>query len=102
MATNEPSRMISVQVAYATPDNQIIKKITIPEFSTVEVAITSSGLLEEFPEIDLLKNDVGVFSERRQLSDSIREGDRIEIYRKLIADPKEVRRVRARKKGAKS
>lgn len=94
--------MISVQVAYATPDNQIIKKITIPEFSTVEVAITSSGLLEEFPEIDLLKNDVGVFSERRQLSDSIREGDRIEIYRKLIADPKEVRRVRARKKGAKS
>ncbi len=96
MATNKASRSISVQVVYASPDKQVLKEITVPEYTTVEIAITSSGLLEEFPEIDLLKNDVGVFSERRQLNDSIREGDRIEIYRQLIADPKEVRRRRAR------
>lgn len=96
MATNKESRSISVQVVFATPDKQILKKITVPESATIEIAITSSGLLEEFPEIDLRKNDVGVFSKRRQLDDSVREGDRIEIYRQLIADPKEVRRIRAR------
>ncbi|MFV1996991.1 MAG: RnfH family protein [Acidiferrobacterales bacterium] len=99
MAMIEVGRSISVQVVYATPDKKVLKKITVPENTTVEIAITSSGLLREFPEIDLLKNDVGVFSERRQLNDSVHEGDRIEIYRPLIADPKEVRRQRARESG---
>lgn len=102
MATNKTSRSISVQVVYARPDKQVLKEVSLPEHATVEAAITSSGLLKEFPEIDLLKNDVGVFSERRKLNDTIREGDRIEIYRQLIADPKEVRRVRAREKNAKT
>jgi len=102
MATSKVGRSISVQVVYATPEKQILKEIAVPENSTVETAITLSGLLEDFPEIDLLKNDVGVFSERRELNDSIREGDRIEIYRQLTADPKEVRRQRAQEFGGKT
>ncbi|MEE8387296.1 MAG: RnfH family protein [Acidiferrobacterales bacterium] len=90
------SKSISVQVVYATPEKQVLKEITVSEHATVEMAITSSGLLEEFPEIDLLQNDVGVFSERRQLSDVVHAGDRVEIYRPLVADPKEMRRRRAR------
>ncbi len=90
------SKSISVQVVYATPEKQVLKEITVSEHATVEMAITSSGLLEEFPEIDLLQNDVGVFSERRQLSDVVHAGDRVEIYRSLVADPKEMRRRRAR------
>lgn len=95
MATKSLNKTVSVQVVYATAEKQVLKKITVPECATVEMAIVSSGLLAEFPEIDLQKNDVGVFSERRQLSDVVCEGDRVEIYRPLIADPKEVRRHRA-------
>lgn len=93
---------ISVQVVYATPEKQVLKKIIVSEHATIETVITSSGLLEEFPEIDLLKNGVGVFSERRQLSDVVRAGDRIEIYRPLVADPREIRRRRAREATRKS
>lgn len=96
------SKSISIQVVYATPEKQVLKEITVPESATIEMAITSSGLLEKFPEIDLLKNDVGVFSERRQLSDAVHAGDRVEIYRSLVADPKEVRRQRAREARDKS
>lgn len=96
MTMTAAGKSIAVQVVYATPEKQVLKEITVSEHATVEMAITSSGLLEEFPEIDLLKNDVGVFSERRQLSDAVRAGDRIEIYRPLVADPKEIRRRRAR------
>ncbi len=96
------SKSITVQVAYATPEKQVLKKIIVSEHATIETVITSSGLLEEFPEIDLLKNGVGVFSERRQLSDRVRAGDRVEIYRSLIADPKEIRRRRAREANSKS
>ena len=95
MATKSLNKTISVQVVYATPEKQVLKKVAVPDSATVETVIIASGLLEEFPEIDLLKNDVGVFSERRQLGDVVRAGDRIEIYRPLIADPKEVRRHRA-------
>lgn len=96
------NKPISVQVVYATPEKQVLKKIIVSEHATIETVITSSGLLEEFPEIDLLKNGVGVFSERRQLSDVVRAGDRIEIYRPLVADPREIRRRRAREATRKS
>ena len=56
---------VSIQVVYATPEKQVLKEITVPESATIKMAINLSGLLEEFPEIDLSKNDVGVFSERR-------------------------------------
>jgi putative ubiquitin-RnfH superfamily antitoxin RatB of RatAB toxin-antitoxin module len=63
----------------------------------VEEAIAASGVKESFPEIDLALNKVGVFGKLTKLSASLRERDRIEIYRPLIADPKEVRRQRAAK-----
>lgn len=102
MAMETASKTISVQVVYATPGKQVLKEITVPESTTIEMVIMLSGLSEEFPEIDLLKNDVGVFSERRQLSDVVYAGDRVEIYRSLVADPKEVRRQRAREARDKS
>ena len=96
------SKTVSVQVAYATPERQVLKNITVPEHTTIEMAISLSGLLSEFPEIDLLKNDVGVFSVRRLLTDVVRAGDRIEIYRSLVIEPKEIRRRRAKKAKNKS
>lgn len=86
---------IKVEVAFARPDNQLILEVEVPAEATVEEAIKLSGVLEKFPEIDLAVNKVGVFGKLTKLANTLREGDRIEIYRKLIADPKEVRRRRA-------
>jgi putative ubiquitin-RnfH superfamily antitoxin RatB of RatAB toxin-antitoxin module len=61
----------------------------------VEDAIRASGVLEAFPEIDLARNKVGIFSKLVKLDEKVRDRDRVEIYRPLIADPKEVRRKRA-------
>ena len=86
---------ITVEVAYARPDTQLILSVDIPVNATVEEAITLSGVLERFPEIDLTTNKVGVFGKLTKLSANLRPKDRVEIYRPLIADPKEVRRQRA-------
>lgn len=95
MAKKRQDNIISVQVVYATPERQVIVNTAVPENATIEFAIKQSGLLTEFPEINLEANGVGVFSERRKLSDSMRAGDRVEIYRPLTLDPKEIRRRRA-------
>lgn len=84
-----------VEVVYALPAVQRLRQLRLPAGSTVREAITRSGLLEEFPEIDLTKNKVGVFGKVVKLDAPLRERDRVEIYRPLIADPKEVRRQRA-------
>lgn len=86
---------ILVEVAYAASDRQKLVTIKVPCNSTVEVAIEKSGLLAEFPEIDLSINKVGIFAKACKLDTPLREKDRVEIYRPLIADPKEVRRQRA-------
>jgi putative ubiquitin-RnfH superfamily antitoxin RatB of RatAB toxin-antitoxin module len=91
-ARSEP---ICVEVAYATPTRQFLKQVELPADATVEQAIRVSGVLALFPEIDLHRDAVGVFSERRELDDVLRAGDRVEIYRPLLADPKAVRRKRA-------
>jgi putative ubiquitin-RnfH superfamily antitoxin RatB of RatAB toxin-antitoxin module len=91
---------ITVQVCYATPERQVLNEVTLPVGSTVAAAIESSGILGLFSDIDLDTNDVGVFSERRKLTDVLQDGDRVEIYRPLIADPKEARRRRAGKNTA--
>ena len=96
---------IEVEVAYALPDKQVILKVDIPPDTTIQSAIEESGILDRFPEIDLAVNKVGVFGKLSKLKATLRTGDRIEIYRSLIADPKEVRRQRAaqgkgRKRGA--
>lgn len=86
---------IRVEVAYAAPSRQVIKALTLPAGSSIEVAIRASGLLEEFPEIDLSVNRTGIFGEFASLDQSLEEGERVEIYRALLADPKETRRRRA-------
>ena len=90
---------IEVQVVYAAPRRPIAKTLTLPAGSSVEQAIRASGLLEEFPEIDLTCQRIGVFGEFVRLDESLHGGERVEIYRVLIADPKEARqrRVQAKK-----
>lgn len=89
------SETINVEVAYAKPDTQVIIPLTVNLGTTIEQAIRQSGILKTFPEIDLSVNRVGIFSKLGKLDQTLREKDRVEIYRKLIADPKEVRKQRA-------
>lgn len=86
---------MEIEVAYATLEEQLILKQSVAVDATIEAALLESGLLERFPEIDLAVNKVGVFGKLCKLNASLRPGDRIEVYRKLIADPKEARRKRA-------
>lgn len=86
---------ISVEVAYALPEHQIIIALTVAADATVQQVIEASGLLDQYPEIDLTRNKVGVFGKLGKLNDTLHPGDRVEIYRPLIADPKEIRRQRA-------
>lgn len=86
---------IRVEVVYALPERQYLRTVTLAAGSTVENAINASGLLELRSDIDLTKNKVGVYSRPVKLGDKVNDGDRVEIYRPLIADPKELRRQRA-------
>ncbi|WP_347113809.1 RnfH family protein [Leclercia sp. S52] len=88
---------IVVEVAYALPEKQYLQRVTLEEGATVEEAIRASGLLTLRSDIDLTKNKVGIYSRPVKLADSVKDGDRVEIYRPLIADPKELRRQRAEK-----
>lgn len=87
-----------VEVVYATPERQDAVEVELPDGATVRDAIVVSGLLTQFPQIDLATTAVGIFGERAALDDLLEVGDRVEIYRPLRADPKEARRRRARKK----
>lgn len=93
--SSENDELIEVEVAYARPDEQLIHPLKVAPATTVEEAIKLSGLLHRFPEIDLAVNKVGIFGKLTKLGAALRPGDRIEIYRALIADPKEVRKQRA-------
>ncbi|MDX2458233.1 MAG: RnfH family protein [Gammaproteobacteria bacterium] len=86
---------IAVEVAYALPEKQLILSLDVAPDATLEEVIRASGILDKFPEIDLGKNKVGVFGKPGKLGDTLHADDRIEIYRPLIADPKEVRKQRA-------
>ena len=86
---------IMVEVSYALPKKQIIIPVLVPKDISVKEAIKLSGILEKFREIDLDSNKVGIFGKLTTLDKSLRDRDRIEIYRPLIADPKEIRRKRA-------
>jgi uncharacterized protein len=89
------SNQIHVEVVYARPGRQKVARVGLREGASVREAIEQSGLLVEFPEIDLEKNKLGIWNKLAKLDAGLREGDRVEIYRPLIADPKEVRRQRA-------
>ena len=86
---------IHVEVAYALPDKQVILALAVEPDATLEQVIRASGILEQFPEINLAHNKVGVFGKLGKLTDTLHPGDRVEIYRPLIADPKVVRKQRA-------
>ncbi|WP_051074742.1 MULTISPECIES: RnfH family protein [unclassified Thioalkalivibrio] len=89
--------MIRVEVAYARPDRQVILPLVVPEGTTVDTALRQSEIELQFPEIDLENAKVGIFGKITRRDTVLRPRDRIEIYRPLIADPKEVRRQRAGK-----
>jgi len=89
---HESKNLISVEVAYALPDQQSLLTIEVEPGCTVEQAIRQSGILKMYPDIDLEKNAVGIWNTRKKLDDVLRDRDRVEIYRPLIADPKEVRK----------
>lgn len=86
---------ITAEVVYIKPGTQNSVTLKMPQGSSIHQAINSSGLLRRFPEIDLTVNKVGIFSKVLSLDSLYCEGDRIEIYRPLLTDPKEARRRRA-------
>ncbi|MGZ8216110.1 RnfH family protein [Methylomagnum sp.] len=87
-----------VEVAYAKPEVQVIVPLEMAEGATADAAIQASGLLGKFPEIELADQKIGIFSKPCALNQVLRTGDRVEVYRPLIADPKEARRQRAVRK----
>lgn len=90
------SKKIKVEVAYATPEQQKIFVLEVEQGVSIETVIDRSGVLEEFPDIDLMTQKVGVFGKLRKLTDEVCEGDRVEIYRGLLIDPKEARMKRVK------
>ncbi len=91
----EKSKTIQVEVAYARPDIQVIIPVAVEEGASLVTAVKRSGILERFPEIDLDNTKVGIFGKLSKPDTPLRAKDRVEIYRPLIADPKEVRKKRA-------
>lgn len=91
----DPAERIGVEVAYALPARQLVLRVEVKRDATLEEAVRRSGILDRFPEIDLEQCRLGVFGRLRDRGDALKPGDRIEIYRPLVADPKEHRRRRA-------
>jgi hypothetical protein len=89
------SGKINIEVVYALPDEQILFKQQLVEGAMVGEAIRLCGILEKYPEIDPASSKLGIFGKLAKIDTVLRDRDRIEIYRPLIADPKEVRRKRA-------
>ena len=87
--------VIEVEVAYATPQEQCVLKVRGQSGLTVMQAVQRSKILERFPEIDLAEAKMGVFGKLAKPDAPLLEGDRVEVYRPLIADPKEARKRRA-------
>ena len=91
----ESAKTIPVTVVYALADQQVVFALDVVADATIAEVISQSGILEKFPEIEPGKNKVGVFGKLGKLTDTLHAGDRVEIYRPLIADPKQVRKQRA-------
>lgn len=87
--------MLNIEIIYATLESQELMSLHVEEGASIDSCIKKSGILEKHPEIDLSVLKVGIFSQVKPLSHPVQSGDRIEIYRQLIADPKAVRRKKA-------
>ena len=83
---------MNVGIAYADKFKQVWLKLDVPDDSTVREAIEHSGMLDQFPDIDLEKQKVGIFGKITKLTAKLAEGDRVEIYREITADPETVER----------
>ncbi|MCO4800345.1 MAG: RnfH family protein [Colwelliaceae bacterium] len=94
---DDKTNQMKIEVVYGTPTEQELLLVDVSEGSSIEQVIKSSGILESFSEIDLKINKVGIWNRTAKLTDLVKDLDRIEIYRPLIADPKEVRKRRAEK-----
>jgi uncharacterized protein len=86
---------MNIEVAYALEDKQTLLSLEVEEGVTLKQAIELSGILDSYPQIDLLKDKTGIFGKITKLDAVLRDQDRVEIYRPLIADPKQVRKERA-------
>ena len=91
---------LNVVVSFATPAQEFLRELAVEQGTTIGAAIEASGVLAAFPEINLVTQPVGIFAKKKTLDTVLRERDRIEIYRALVADPKDSRRKRAAKKEA--
>lgn len=89
------AEMMNIEVCYALPTKQEVARVKLPEGASLQQALEASGLLVKYPEIDIKKNKFGVWNKLSKLDSVLRNKDRVEIYRPLIADPKEVRKQRA-------
>ena len=92
--------MVNVQLCYAAPLREYFRDLVVVPGTTIEQAIAQSGILQDIPGIDLSVQPVGIFGKKRPLDTVLRERDRVEIYRPLIADPKDSRRRRSEKRAA--
>ena len=86
---------IQVEVIYATLDSQVLRQVVVNAGADIKTCVLLSGVMEDHPELTIEAMTVGIFSQVKPLDHVVRDGDRIEVYRALIADPKEVRRRKA-------
>ena len=91
------SNTIAIEITYALPDKQTLLSLSVTPNTSIQNAIEQSGILQLHTDIDLATNRVGIWYKTTKLDTIVQAGDRIEIYRPLIADPKEVRKLRAAK-----
>ena len=91
---------LQVYVVYATAQQEFIQPMRVAPGTTIGQAIEGSGVLARFPDINLVTQPVGIYGKKKTLDTALRERDRVEIYRPLVADPKDSRRKRAAKKAA--
>ena len=94
------AEMLQVVVCYATPTQEFTHPMQVAPGTSIAEAIEQSGVLTAFPEINLVTQPVGIYAKKKALDTVLREADRVEIYRPLVADPKDSRRKRAAKKEA--
>lgn len=92
---------MKIAIAYAVPGRQVLMSHDVPEGTTIQAAIESSGILEQLPQVDLQKNKVGIYGKAKPLDTVLAAGDRIEIYFPVTVDPKSLpKRKPAEKKAA--
>ena len=98
----DDSNMLHIEVVYATPGGADLAPLVVPQGTTVREALERSGICNRHPELDPAVNRIGIFSTFCAKDTVLADGDRVEIYRPLRADPKEARRNRARREAGRT